>query len=200
MPSGWKKLGKWSSQDFHHASRSAFSVLDDTPYERKWCDDARQKRRKIHKMIAEGRIRIDTNANPEIFLEAYSRARVSQSSSLKKFLLRRQRFFFEHTPEAFRTYLAYVDDQPMAGAVFLDDIPTSTYLIAFQDARAKEYHLGLAIIDAWFQESTERGFRFLDFDHMRDVGNPKSYQGYTDFKSRLAEYELYFSEVWGKWM
>jgi hypothetical protein len=29
----------------------------------------------------------------------------------------------------------------MAGAVFLDDYPTSTYLIAFQDIKARQYHL-----------------------------------------------------------
>ena len=104
----------------------------------------------------------------------------------------------ETHPESFRLFLAYANGRPLAGAVFLDDSPTSTYLMAFQRSEGKPYHLGLALVDRWFEDSLAQGFRFLDFDHLRDVFNSRSYAGYTKFKSELAGYELKFRDVWVK--
>ncbi len=97
-------------------------------------------------------------------------------------------------------YLAKSGNEVLAGAVYLDFSPTSVYLIAFLEPRGKSYHLGTAIIDRWFRDSLEQGFTYLDFDHMRDIGDPSSYQGYTDFKSEFAEYEIAHENVWWKWM
>lgn len=52
-----------------------------------------------------------------------------------------------------RCFLVSMNGEIVAGAVFLDDFLTSTYLIAFQDKKAKPYHLGLAILDYWHEDS-----------------------------------------------
>lgn len=102
-------------------------------------------------------------------------------------------------PEKLRIVLALINDTPLAGAVFLDEAPTSVYLVAFQDQAAKPHHLGLALIDWWFADSLKEGYQYLDFDHMWSPGDPESYKGYTQFKSELADYEVEFDEVWYRW-
>lgn len=197
-PSGWSGMWRIFAFSHYHSTRSAFTLLESESYEKKWEPTAQRKRKHIRKMMEEGIVRIETRANPEEFLRVYARTKISHSH--QDFYMKRQKSFYVHAPESIRTYIAYVDGQPLAGATFLDDHPTSTYLIGFQDAKAKDYHLGLALMDAWFGDSENQGFRFLDLDHMRDIGEPRSFAGYTHFKSRIADYEVLFREVWFRWM
>lgn len=148
--------------------------------------------------MKDGTIYIETRARPEDFLSIYSCTKISHS--FQDFYMKRQKSLYLHAPENIRTYIAYVHGVPLAGATFLDDHPTSTYLIGFQDPKAKDYHLGLALMDAWFEDSKNQDFRYLDLDHMRDTGESRSFRGYTHFKSRLADYEVLFREVWFRWM
>jgi Acetyltransferase (GNAT) domain len=193
IPLHWRCFGGWFSRNYHHSTRSAFTLLKED-YRKQWSHGHRSDMHKIYPLIEDGTLRIETKGDPEDFLALYFRTEVPYPH--KDFFLKRQQFFYAHHPKNFRTYIAYIKNEPMAGAVFLDDYPTSTYLIAFQDIKARQYHLWLAIIDTWFQESLKKKFLYLDFDHMRDHKDPVSYQGYTDFKSGIADYELHFEEVW----
>lgn len=185
-------------RSYLHSTRSAFSILDTPEYWKKWSSNARGHRNKLLRMIDEWKIEIKTNATLEEFLEVYES--VKTPHPYKKYFIKRQRFLDKYSNANIRYYIAFVDGVALAGAVFLDDLPTSTYLIAFQDVRGKSYHLGLAIIDRWFAESQELGYKYLDLDHMKDVFDPMSYSGYTKFKSEIADYELKWREVWVKWM
>ncbi len=190
----WWKFGYLFSRQYHHSTRSAFSVLDAWEYWRKWSSSARGHRSKIQKEITSGTIRIDTEARLNDFLRIYKKTRVSHW--WKSYLIFRQQYLSKSYPEKIRIYLAYLEWECLAGAIFLDDFPTSTYLIAFQDPRGKSHHLGLALIDQWFSESQELGFQFLDLDHMRDTLDPLSYAGYTEFKSGIADYEVRFRDFY----
>lgn len=150
--------------------------------------------RKIRKEIDAGIITIDTTTPLEDFIIAYRKTPVHHK--WKRYNIYRQKYLSEHFPENIRIYTASIDGEILAGAIFLDDMPTSTYLIAFQHDRAKSHHLGLALIDRWFRESVLLGYRYLDFDHMQDTLDPSSYSGYTRFKSELADYELRFPNLW----
>lgn len=196
--SHWWKLGYLFSHKFHYSTRSAFSVLDGWEYWKKWSSSARGHRNKIQKEISSGMIQIDTAASLEDFLAIYRKTKVRHG--WKSYLIFRQQYLSRTHPEKIRIYLAYLEWECLAGAIFLDDFPTSTYLIAFQDPRGKSHHLGLALIDRWFSESQKLCFQFLDLDHMRDTLDPLSYAGYTEFKSGIADYELKFREVWMKVM
>ncbi len=189
----WKSLGYLFSRQFHHSTRSAFSVLDAKEYWKKWSSNARNHRKKAHTLQTQNRLKIDTEVSCETFLQIYKKTKVPHS--LKRYLSQKTLHLAKDSKNV-RFYLAYLDSVPLAGAFFLDDFPTSTYVVAFQDPKAKPYHLGLALIDRWFEESQKRGFVYLDFDHMRDTLDPYSYAGYTKFKSELADFQVRFPKVW----
>ena len=197
-PSGryWIPFWYLFSKSFHHSTRSAFSVLESEEYWKKWQPNARNHRNKIQKYILDGKIYIDTNASWEDFRKIYKQTKIPHG--YKWYLIWRQEFFQKNAPEDFRIFLAYIDGVPQAGAIFLDDHPTSTYLIAFQNPDAKKYHLGLAIIDRWFLDSQKWGYKYMDFDHMKDILDPISYAGYTRFKSEIADYDVKFWRFWMK--
>lgn len=194
----WIRLGYYFSHLYHHSTRSAFSVLDSQEYYKKWSSKARWHRNKIQKEYESGKITINTNTSLEDFLVVYRKTKIRHK--WKAYNIWRQKYLSKNHSANIRIYTASVDGLILAGAIFLDDVPTSTYLIAFQDDRGKPYHLGLAIIDRWFLDSQKLGYRYLDFDHMRSIFDPFSYEGYTKFKSELAEYELSFWDIWVKWI
>ncbi|MDD2745243.1 MAG: GNAT family N-acetyltransferase [Candidatus Gracilibacteria bacterium] len=194
---GWWKYKYFFSRQYHHSTRSAFSVLDTPEYWKKWTSGPRGHRHKILRQVAEGIIEINMNASLEDFITAHRATR--NSTKIGPLFITRQKFLCQHHPDSVRIFLASVEGKPLAGAAFLDDGVTSTYLIAFQHPLGKRYHLGLAIIDRWFADSLGQGFKYLDFDHMRDALDPSSYSGYTDFKSGVADYELKFPTVFVKW-
>jgi Acetyltransferase (GNAT) domain len=99
-----------------------------------------------------------------------------------------------------RYYLASADNKVLAGATCLDYGPTSLYLVAFLHPAGKQYHLGAAIIDRWFSDSRTLGLKYLDFDHMQDIGNPEGYAGYTAFKREFADFDMYFPSVWWRYL
>lgn len=190
----WLRLWAIFSWNYHHSFKSSFSILDNIEYWKKWQNWAKWHRNKIIKYTEEWRIEINTNASIEEFINIYSKTKVNHY--LKNYLISRQRYLYEKNPESFRIYLAYIDWIPCAWAIFIDDFPTSTYLIAFQNIEWKKYHLWLAIIDKWFSESLLLWFKYLDFDHMKSFLDPQSYNWYTKFKSSFADFEINFKTMW----
>jgi hypothetical protein len=191
--SGWISLGYIFSHLYHHSTRSAFSVLDTTEYWKKWSSNARWHRNKIQKEILKGAININTDATLEEFLDAYRKTKIHHK--WKSYNIWRQKFLSKNNSANIRIYTASVDWVILAGAIFLDDAPTSTYLIAFQDDAWKKHHLGLAIIDAWFSASQKLWYQYLDLDHMKDILDPSSYIWYTKFKSEIADHEIFFHKL-----
>jgi lipid II:glycine glycyltransferase (peptidoglycan interpeptide bridge formation enzyme) len=148
-------------------------VIDTPEYYKKWSSNARGHRNKILKEIDAGIITINTEASLEDFLEVYKKTRVRHK--WKRYNIWRQKYLSRYNSANIRIYTASLDGVVLAGAVFLDYKPTSTYLIAFQDDRAKKHHLGLALLDRWYLESQKLGYQYLDLDHMRDTLDPLSY-------------------------
>lgn len=187
---GWKKLPPNKSLHWHHAGRSAFSILDTPEYSKKWSSNARNHLKQIKKNTG---IKIQT-VSIEEWLKVYRKTELPHrlkgyhSSALKRFAKIHE--------DKLRVVLASIDDVPLAGAVFLDEAPTSVYFVAFQNQAAKPHHLGLALIDWWFADSLAKWYKYLDFDHMWSPGDPDSYKGYTQFKSEIADYEIEFDEVY----
>ena len=192
----WYNLGYIFSYLYHHSTRSAFSVLDTPEYWKKWSSSARGHRNRIVREIESGNIRIDADTSFEKFLEVYRRTKVPHK--WKRYFIWRQKYLSEKHSANIRIYTASIHWEILAGAVFLDDAPTSTYLIAFQDDRAKPHHLWLAILDRWFSLSQKLGYKYLDLDHMRDSLDPLGYAGYTRFKSEIADYDIFFRKLWMK--
>lgn len=178
---------------YHHSTRSAFSILE-PGYWKKWSAGPRGHRKTIRKSVELGEIQIDTGASIDTFLAIYQKTKLPHG--WKNFLIHRHSRLFAEQSGNLRTYLASAHGKILAGAVFLDDGATSTYLMAFQHPDAKPLHLGLAIVDRWFEESLEADFKYLDFDHMYDAHDPDSYLGYTQFKSGIADHDVRFDSLW----
>ena len=193
---GWWRFGYIFSHLYHHSTRSAFSILGWDDYSKNWSSSARWHRRKIQREIESGTLIINTHTSLDDFISGYKKSSIHHN--WRRYNIWRQKYLSTHFPENIRIYSASIDGKILAGAIFLDDFPTSTYLIAFQDDPGKSHHLGLALIDRWFSESQKLGYQYLDLDHMRDTLDPTSYIGYTRFKSEIADYEILFRELWMK--
>jgi hypothetical protein len=105
---------------------------------------------------------------------------------------------FSETDTRYRVYIAYVDDCPLGGAVFIDESATSEYWASFYHDDARPYHLGIAIMDVWFLDSYEKWIKYCDLDHMRDVYQSYGFAGYTKFKESIADHDVYFHDMWFK--
>ena len=191
----WIPLGYFFAQNYHHSTRSAFCILDREEYFQKWKSNARNHRKKILRLQAEGKVSIQKDVSLEEFLKVYER--IKTPHNYKRYLIKKLKFLTSYSTDI-RLFLACVDGIPLAGACFLDHHPTSTYFVAFQEQEAKKYHLWLALLDTWFEGSYKKWFLYLDLDHIRNRFDPLSYRGYTTFKSEIADYELRFEKVWMK--
>ena len=100
-------------------SRSAFSVLDREDYWNKWSPSARAHRRHVLGNMTSGHIRIDTTATIEDFLELYTNTKIHDPH--KSFVARMTAKLFQNTQSDYRVYIVYVDDRPLAGAIFIDE-------------------------------------------------------------------------------
>ncbi len=191
----WHRLPTYLSRRYHHANRSSFSVLDTPEYSKKWLSNARNHLKQIRKNIESWKIEI-WEVDIETWISIYRKTTLPHK--YKRYHTSVLLQISKLHGEKLRIVLAFLDGAPLAGAVFLDEKPTSVYFVAFQDQSAKPYHLGLAIIDWWFADSIGKWYKYLDFDHMWAPWDPESYKGYTQFKSELADYEVKFDEVWFK--
>ncbi len=63
---------------------------------------------------------------------------------------------FAKTQSSYRIYIVYVNNSPLAGAIFIDEGVTSEYWASFYHEESKPYHLGIAIMDRWFLDSYKK--------------------------------------------
>lgn len=182
--------------EYFHSTRSAFSVLDRADYWNKWSPTARAHRRKILGFIESGKLRIDCITDPQVYLDIYKNVRVPDPN--KAYLTQWCQRKFALGTENIRIYIAYIDDAPLAGAIFIDEGVTSEYFTSFYSRESHPYHLWIAIMDRWFLDSYEKWIQYCDLDHMRDRFQSSSYAGYTKFKESIADYDVYFHDMWIK--
>ena len=182
--------------EYFHSTRSAFSVLDCEDYWNKWSPSARAHRRKVLKLKETGRLRIEQIDDVKIFLEIYKKTKVPDPH--KAYLINWCEKKFALWNEGTRLYLAYVDNIPLAWAIFIDEGVTSEYFTSFYASESHPYHLWIAIMDKWFQDSYTSWIKYCDLDHMRDAWQAQSYAGYTKFKESIADYDVRFHDMWIK--
>ncbi len=195
-PSGWVHVPTWFTKWQIHSSRSAFSVLDREDYWNKWSSNARAHRRHVLDNVAVWKIRIESPTSIDSFLEIYNSVKIHDPN--KRFVARMTDKLFSGSESTYRIYIAYVDDIPLAGAVFIDEGVTSEYWASFYTRESHPYHLGIAIMDRWFLDSYAKWVKYCDLDHMRDKYQSLGYTGYTKFKESIADHDVYFHDMWIK--
>lgn len=193
-PKGWLRLPTWYTKWDIHSSRSAFSLLDRPDYWNKWSSSARGHRKHVLENIESGQIRIETDISLEQFLDIYKKTKIHDPQ--KNFVYKITQKLFSKTESKYRIYIAYIDQEPLAGALFIDNGTTSEYWASFYHQDSRPYHLGVALMDRWFLDSYELWIQYCDLDHMRDSGQSLGYAGYTKFKESIADHDVYFHDMW----
>ena len=193
-PKGWTRMPTWWVKHDIHSSRSAFSHLDNPEYWQKWSPKARAHRRKVIENIKKWIITIHKHVSLEEFLRIYAATPVWDGD--KGFRQRLTRKLFQNTKTDYRIYIIEVGGKPLAGWIFIDMGTTSEYWVSFYHRDGYPYHLGIAMMDVWFLDSLEKWVKYCDLDHMRDSWQSLGYSGYTKFKESIADYDVYFHDMW----
>ncbi len=195
-PAWYHRLPTWYTKRSLHSSRSAFSILDTEEYWNKWSSKARAHRRHVLENIEKWVITIERQVPIEDFLEYYQKTKLHDPN--QKFVSYITKKLFAHPEDGYRAYFIRVNGEVLAGAVFIDEGTTSEYWASFYHDEGHPYRLGIAMMDAWFLDSYRKWIKYCDLDHMRDTGQSSSYAGYTKFKESIAEYDVFFHDMWVK--
>ncbi len=193
-PVWWWRVPRWFTRKNIHSSRSAFMILNRSDYWNKWAAPARSHRRKVIENIEKGTIEISTACSLDDFLSLYQDTPVHDGEKSSR--IRMTRKLLEDRESGYRIYIASVGGRVLAGAIFIDEGVTSEYWVSFYHTDSHPYHLGIALMDRWMLDSYEKWIKYCDLDHMRDSGQSRSYAGYTQFKSGLADHDIYFHDMW----
>ncbi|MFO0764260.1 MAG: hypothetical protein U0518_05440 [Candidatus Gracilibacteria bacterium] len=201
-PMGWKKLPKPIAKNLIESTRMGWSEILSEDFYKDWKGSARWTHKKALQLIDDKVINIQ-EVDATTWGESYKK-------SPKKFTNRPiyeqvQQYISKNYRKSLRHYLAYVQGEPLAGILLLDQntgnnkITTTTYLAAFLEEKGKPYCLGTALIDRAMTDSYKKGIKYFNFDHFRDEGQIASFQGFTDFKEKIAQYDTNFHDMWIRW-
>lgn len=194
-PKWWFKLPRYFAPKLLHASRSAFSILDTPEHWTKWSSEARNHRKKFLKNVENGNVHIESSEDIELFYQSYKSATISDPNK-RIHIQWLERMIATEGMRNKRIYLWYIWDTLVAGALFIDMGTTSEYFMSFYPPESRAYQFGIGIIDRWMTDSYALRIRYCDLDHMWERGYPSSQKWYTEFKSGIVEYDVYFHDVW----
>ena len=197
-PKWWIRLPTYFAQKILHASRSAFSVLDrNWEHWKKWSSKARNHRNKVLRDIQNGAIHIELSEDIDLFYTSYKKAQINDPNK-RIYTQWLEKIRATQKMKNKRIYFGYIWDRIVAWALFIDMWTTSEYFMSFYPPESREHQFGIGIIDKWMADSSTLWFKYCDFDHMWDSGSPRKQKWYTEFKSSIAEYDVYFHDVWIK--
>jgi hypothetical protein len=132
---------------------------------------------------------------------AYSIEDVSVEAFCKNYTQKNMASWFEHMMidmvqkkvlrHGERTHLfgAFDTDHTMVAGFAVVDVPEgnqSIHLASFITPAAKRTSVGVGMVDIWFRRCIEKGYRYLDFDLFWAKGDPKSWKGFSQFKSQFG--------------
>lgn len=197
-PKWWWRVPTFITKDFIHSSRSAFCILENEKYRNKWSSKAKWHRNKILKLKSDWILKIDKCDDLDKFLKIYSSLKLKDPNH--KWLINwcNNMFHNKNANKNFSIFLASINNKILAWWVFIQEWVTSEYFTSFYTQESKPYHLWVAIMDAWFEDSYKSWIKYCDLDHMRDSWQSSWYAWYTKFKESIAEFDVYFHDMWVK--
>ena len=197
-PKWWLRIPSYFARRILHSSHSAFLVLEDgKEYFNKWSSKARNHRKHFLEGGAKGSISIRPSQDINMFYTLYKEAQIGDPNK-KIHLQWLERMMQIETMENIRIYLWYIGEKPVAWALFLDMGTTSEYFMSFYPPESRQYQFGIGFMDTWMADSQKLWIQYCDLDHMWDFGSPRKQKWYTEFKSNIAEHDVYFHDMWVK--
>jgi hypothetical protein len=176
----------WGVAWFNISMRSGGVARLTADYEKSWASMARRHLKRWRAGAAAGEWRL-VPATPSEFIEAFSRAvmRADLKDGFRPIIGDKQRFH----PGLLRLWLAVrADGVPLAGLAVLDvpEADQSMHLIAFTTEAGHEAPAGVGLMAEWFETSLAKGYKWLDLGNFWAPGEPKSWQGFSRFKSQFV--------------
>jgi hypothetical protein len=197
-PKWWIQLPSYFARRILHASHSAFLVLEEgKEYWKKWSSKARNHRKQFLEDVANQNISIKSCSDISAFYSLYKEAQIPDPNK-KIHLHWLERIMKTQGMKNIRIYLWYIGEKPIAWAMFLDMGTTSEYFMSFYPPESRKYQFGIGFMDTWMADSQKIWIKYCDLDHMWDSGSPRKQKWYTEFKSGIAEYDIYFHDMWIK--
>lgn len=197
-PAGWIKLPRFLGRKFPYSSRIAFIELGASwEYWNKWSSKARNHRKNFLKQQKENIVHIEQSDDITLFRDMYKSAQIRDPhKSIHIQWLNRviQTQWIKNK----RIYFWYIWEKIVSGALFIDMGTTSEYFLSFYPIESRWHQFGIGLLDRWMQDSLDMGIKYCDLDHMWNIWCPNSQKWYTEFKSNIAEYDVYFEDVWVK--
>lgn len=109
------------------------------------------------------------------------------------------RFHYQAHPENLNFFLVLKkpENKVVGGLAVLDypDISQSFYLISFLSEEGKKNSVGVGLFDFWHKISLAKNLKFLNFGILWKEGDPKSWQGFSNFKKKFGVYEIFYTDI-----
>lgn len=196
-PDGWKRL--WFSD---HFEETGYTKLEYNEEEKKtapnpayltsWNDRARRARKRFLSSWATVR-----EVSPEEFIETFRATKVRGPHKAGSIVYYKKLTAIDSSKV--RQWMVYdLSGKPISGLAVHDFADHSVHLVAFTDRSAYDCQAWTGLIDIWFSDSLEKGFKYLSFDHLRNRNGPKDQEWYTKFKESFLTARLSFREVYFK--
>lgn len=156
-----------------------------------WNDRAKRARKKF---LASGS-RIES-VKPEVFVEAFRTTKVKHWYKSAYISYYKRMVAIDATK--IRQWIAYDNTGKVSGGLAVHDFVEdhSVHLVAFTDQKSYHSQPGTGLIDEWFRESYERGYKYLSFDQLRNKNGPKDQKGYSEFKESFLTARLSFPKAY----
>jgi hypothetical protein len=149
-------------------------------YRDRWNQTARRDFKKFKDAGVEIR-----SVNKEQFLEALMAS--EQKNSIKSMF----KFMIEKLSGAEVHYwVALKDGKIVSGLAVMNYDKTSVHLAAFTSEGEEGTYAGTGLIDYWYQYAIKKGIKYLNFGHIRQTGESKAWQGFSDFKKKFIDEEI----------
>jgi hypothetical protein len=177
--------------------------LGGASWEERWSGAARRQLKHWRAGEAKGEWRLAT-VDLDRFQAAFAHAmmRADLKGGFRPILMQK----LQHHPGCLQLRLAELaDGTPLAGLATLDvpEADQSMHLIAFTTAAGRATPAGVGLMAAWFTAAAAAGQAWLDLGGFWAPGEPKSWQGFSRFKSQFVtdwlDYPRPFTRFAGNW-
>lgn len=167
------------------------AILENPEYWKEWSSHAKRHRKKFLEDEQYEIVEVDL----QTFAQAYHATKFLGPVTRRTFI-RVLRYHLASHPEHVHLTVARQrsDHRILSGLATIDypDISQSTHVIAFIHPEAQGTSVGVGLIDEWFQRCLREKIRFLNFGILRGPKDPRSWQGYTDFKRQFHLREILY--------
>ncbi len=180
VPRGWWRA--WSDMSVRMTGIATLAP----GYEAAWSPHARRHAAQWRKRVAVGEWEI-VEPSAEQFLQAHAASRQDVALRLSFATILKEKIR-SHGGRVRLIAARRPGGVIEAGLAVIDvpEIVQSIHLMSFLHRGAEKSSAGVGLIDRWFQTSLERGVRFLDFGLFWAPGDPRSWRGFSRFKSQFG--------------